>query len=414
MLEYGLDCKEMTRIRSSLFCGPPGAGLTQMLGIGASQGVASWLNGFRIYYVHLGRVAIRRACELLDVGKGGEILAPAYNCGSEIDPLLCSGASVKLYRIDRNARIDLNDLKDRISKKTKVIYVTHYFGMPQPLDEIGAICRDRKIYLIEDCALSLFSSDSQTKLGSRGDVSIFSFPKTLPVPDGGAMVLNNQALPADAWERRKPPVMALPRKILSLVKRRLLYISSGSGLFYSTLWSVLNKTRLMNNNNSETETSFPDIPSNFYYDEKLNDSAISGITRRMLGTFNPSEIITKRRRNFNRYLELRSSIEGLEPLYSELPDGVCPLHFPVIVSERERVCKELNALSIDATAWWSGYHRSLPWTEYPDACFLKDHLLVLPVHQGLSDKHIELICKTLKHILLSIPSSESLNIGSVR
>jgi len=268
--------------------------------------------------------------------------------------------------------------------------------------------------LIEDCALSLFSSDRETKLGSLGDISIFSFPKTLPVPDGGAMVLNNSDLSENAWKKRKPSFLRLSRKILSLAKRHLLYMSSESGLLYSTLWSLLRKTRFSNSDSSESDTSFPDVPSNFYYDARLNNSDISGITERMLRTFNPLEIVSKRRHNFGRYLELLSSREGVEPLYSELPDGVCPLHFPVFVPEREKVCKELNALSIDATAWWSGYHRSLPWTEYPDACFLKDHLLVLPVHQDLSDKHVELTCETLMHILLSMPASRAQNRDSVK
>jgi perosamine synthetase len=127
MLELMTSCeKEAGEIRD-LFCGPPWASLRQVLGMTAAQGVESWLSGARIYYVHLGRVAVRYACELLGIDKGDEILAPAYNCGSEVDPLLCSGASLNLYRVDHTASIDLNDLEERISKKTRAIYVTHYF-----------------------------------------------------------------------------------------------------------------------------------------------------------------------------------------------------------------------------------------------------------------------------------------------
>jgi dTDP-4-amino-4,6-dideoxygalactose transaminase len=399
MFELETGCGEVPGEKRHLFCGPPWAYLGQILGITASHGVASWFQNARTYYVHLGRVAIRYACELLGVGRGDELLVPAYNCGSEIDPLLCSGASLTLYRIDRAARIDLNDLQGRISKKTRAIYVTHYLGMPHGLVEIKELCKDRKIHLIEDCALSLFSSDGETRLGSLGDVSIFSFPKTLPVPDGGAMVINNPALSADSWRRQRPPLLRLSRRMLSLAKRYMLHRSSESGLLYSTLWSLLGTRQLTNNDSCGPDASFPDMPSNFYYDERLNNDDISRITERMLRTFDAVEIRSRRRRNFLRYLDLLSSAEGAELLYRELPEGVCPLHFPIIVPERGRVCRELNALSIDATAWWSGYHRSLPWAEYPDACFLKDHLLVLPVHQGLSDNHIGFICETLLRII---------------
>ena len=395
----------MTGAQRNLFCGPPWAYLRQILGVAAAQGVASWFQNSRIYYVHLGRVAIRYACELLGIGKDDEILVPAYNCGSEIDPMLCSGASLNLYRIDHAANIDLNDLQERMSKKTRAIYVTHYFGMPQPLVEIRALCRDRKIHLIEDCALSLFSSDGEIRLGSLGDLSIFSFPKTLPVPDGGAMVINNPDLSADGWKRHKPPILRLSRGMLSLAKRYVLHTSCQSGLFYSTLWSLLNRTHLDNGDEGEFDTFFPDMPPKFYYDAGLDNHDISGITRRMLRTFDGVEIRSRRRENFLRYLDLLSSQEDVEPLYRELPAGVCPLHFPVFVRRREAVCRELNALSIDAIAWWSGYHRSLPWPEYPDACLLKDRLLVLPVHQGLSDDHIAFICEKLLHIVRKLPAT---------
>jgi len=398
-------CDEVAGTQRNLFCGPPWAHLRQILGIAASQGVDSWFPDARIYYVHLGRVAIRYACKLLGIDKGDEILAPAYNCGSEIDPLLSSGASLNLYRIDHTASIDLNDLEGRISKKTRVIYVTHYFGMPQSLVEIRALCRDRKIYLIEDCALSLFSFDGEVMLGSSGDISIFSFRKTLPVPDGGAVVINNPDLSAEGWRRRKPPILSLSRGMLSLAKRYVLHTSSQTGVLYSTLWSLLRRTQLGNDDEGEFDTFFPDMPPNVYYDMGLDNQDISGISRRMLRTFDGVEIRSRRRKNFLRYMDLLSSQEGVEPLYRELPAGACPLHFPIFVRRREAVCRELNALSIDAIAWWSGYHRSLPWPEYPDACLLKDRLLVLPVHQGLSDGHIAFICEKLLHIVHKLPAS---------
>lgn len=385
--------------RRDLFCGPPWASIRQILGIAAAQGVESWLSDARIYYVHLGRVAVHYACKLLEIGKGDEILAPAYNCGSEIDPILCSGASVNLYRVDHAARIDLNDLEGRISKKTRVIYVTHYFGMPQPLDEIKALCRDNKIHLIEDCALSLFSSDGQIRLGTQGDISVFSFRKTLPVPDGGAIVINNPDLPAGDWKRHKPPMLSLSRKMLSLAKRYILHTSSKTGVLYSSLWSLLRRTHPGYDDEGKFDTFFPEMPSNDYYDTKLDNQDISGISRRMLRTFDGVDIRSRRRENFQRYLDLLSSCEGVEPLYRELSSGACPLHFPVFVQRRDTVCRALNALSIDAIAWWSGYHRSLPWPEYPDACLLKDRILVLPVHQGLSDSHIEFICEKLLQIV---------------
>ncbi|MCX5704161.1 MAG: DegT/DnrJ/EryC1/StrS family aminotransferase [Candidatus Omnitrophica bacterium] len=190
------------------FCGPPSLGMGQILGIKEGNNVFSWFNGNVerdvVLLIHKARTGIRHACRLLGLGSGTEVLAPAYNCGSEIDALLDSGASVVLYRIDRCCKIDIEDLRSRITSKTKAIYVTHYFGFPQGMGEIRELCSIYKIYLIEDCALSLFSSDGLKKLGDCGEIAVFSLPKTLPVPDGGVLVINNPDIMQGPWHLTPP------------------------------------------------------------------------------------------------------------------------------------------------------------------------------------------------------------------
>ncbi len=390
----------MANSRRNLFCGPQWAGLHEVFGLDQANGALSWFENDRVYCVHKARVAIRFACELMNLGQGDCVLAPAYNCGTEIDALRNSNLLVVLYRIDRIGQVDLSDLRSRITEETRAIYVTHYFGFAQPLDEIKNICDKNGLYLIEDCALSMFSTYVTNKSGSIGDISVFNFPKTLPVPDGGVMVINNPKLAIDNWPTRRSPVSRVLRDMLPLVKRYVLNVSSGSDFLYQPLWSLLKRTQsITDHNNKRCNTSFPDIPCAYYYDEKLNNRKISRITKRMLRTFDISEIVRRRRANFHKYLELLSEVAGVQPLYKKLPSGVCPLYFPIIVNQRSHVCLELNVLSIGAIAWWAGYHRSLPWAEYPDACFLKDNLLVLPVHQQLNDRHIEFITQKLLDVV---------------
>ena len=52
---------------------------------------------------------------------------------------------------------------------------------------------------------------------------------------------------------------------------------------------------------------------------------------------------------------------------------------------------ELNMRGIAAIAWWAGYHRALCWEEFTEARFLKDRVIVLPIHQGLDQLHIQYI-----------------------
>jgi dTDP-4-amino-4,6-dideoxygalactose transaminase len=54
---------------------------------------------------------------------------------------------------------------------------------------------------------------------------------------------------------------------------------------------------------------------------------------------------------------------------------------------------------IAAIAWWAGYHRELRWEEFTEARFLKDRLLVLPIHQDLDQLHMRFIEMCVRNIV---------------
>jgi dTDP-4-amino-4,6-dideoxygalactose transaminase len=143
----------------------------------------------------------------------------------------------------------------------------------------------------------------------------------------------------------------------------------------------------------------PDMPKSYYYDTKLNNRMISGISKRIFKVIDVSSVVNRRRDNFKLYSSLMSGLEGVELLFQNLPEGVCPLHFPIIIHNREEVCRKLNELSISAIPWWAGYHQAFSWDEYTNACFLKDHVLALPVHQQLDEAHINYITAKLLRIV---------------
>lgn len=321
---------------------------------------------------------------------------PSYNCGTEVDPLLHAGISIVLYRVDRSSRIDITDLRRRVTSKTKAVYVTHYFGFPQPLPELKEFCQARRLYLIEDCALSLFSSDDTTKLGTVGDAAVFSFPKSLPVPDGGALVGNDRALDVGEWRLTAPKSMPVLRGLLPLVKASLLRGLSRRTLSYPLYWLLVAVERTVHSSAKPCSVDeWGKMPDTYYYSVEMTDRRMSLVTHCLLSRFDSMAIIEKRRANFERYLELFSEESKISPLFDELPSGVCPLHFPVISDRRNQVCADLNYKGIDAIPWWAGYHQGLSWKEFDDARFLKDNLLTLPVHQDLEFNEVEFIAESL-------------------
>jgi dTDP-4-amino-4,6-dideoxygalactose transaminase len=334
------------------------------------------------------------------LGPDNEVLAPSYNCGSEIDALLSSGASVVLYRIDRSSSVDLNYLEKRITNRTKAVYVTHFFGFPQSTMEIKEICVRRGLHLIEDCALALFSNSGREILGTTGDISIFSLPKTLPVPDGGILLVNNSNLLGRPLNFSHPGHVKILIAALPGLKSGFLRWLSVRTPLYPLCKSLFERNHVGSIHSNVEDSLFkPDIPTSYYYDEKLSEKKISFLTKHMLKSFNTEHVIARRRKNFSTLLALLSQCGNVELLFKQLPNGVCPLSFPIIFENRDQMRSRLSERGIDAGAWWKGYHRSLPWNDFPDACFLKDHVLTLPVHQDLDERAVDYIAKTVGEVL---------------
>ncbi len=349
------------------------------------------LQGGQTLLTYQGRTAIAWLCQYWQIGAEDEVLVPAYNCGTEIDPFLRSGARVTMYRVNDQAAIDVQDIRRRAGSRTRLVYVTHYFGWPQDLAELAAWCWTHNLHLVEDCALALFSNAAEMP-GVIGDAAIFSFPKFLAVPDGGALVLRSgdHAMFAALGA---PARTATCRKTLGLLKGGALQLADRLGL-YPLARAWLGNGRRANGSRPDAKR----LPLDYYYAREHADWGPSWITRATLANTRPDHIRTVRRTNYLHLTERLRGVAELRPLFDELPPGVCPAAFPVRVGDRDRWVRELNRRGIAAVAWWSGYHRGLCWDAFPAARELKDSLVALPIHQGLSTGHIRYMAESVTAI----------------
>lgn len=377
----------------SFYCGPFGItawSLSQLKRVNVPA--SSWFSGNNVFYAYRARTAIAYLPELLEIKVGDEVLMPAYNCGSEIDSFLKLGISVVFFRIDASGRIDVEDIKHKLSGKTKAVYVTHYFGFPQDLTDLQALCKQRGLFLIEDCALSLFSSDNNRKLGYLGDVAVASFPKTLPLPDGGALIVNNQALWSKTWALKQPPVFLVYRRLLPLIKASVLRYLSRKPCYHSIFYWLSDLLEAgKTGGHSNLAEKWKVMPEGYYYKSALDNRRMSFLSKRMLDRIDYTQVVEKRRTNYQRLLSMFSDNPNVMPMFRALPPGVCPLVFPVIVQDRENINIELNKQHIHAIPWWAGYHRDLSWNGFEEARFLKDHVLALPIHQDLTEDEVDFI-----------------------
>jgi perosamine synthetase len=387
-----------------LFCGQPAGKLSNVLGSDTgNKPVDSWFWSARRYTFHKARIGIRHACDLMGLGLGDEVLAPAYHCGSEIDPLMKAGAKISLYRVDAKCRIDIEDIRKRINARTKAIYVTHFYGFPQDVETIKSICNEHRLFLVEDCALALFSANGKKKLGATGNLAIFSLTKALPVPDGGVLIVNDDSLDGLSIQWRSPDQAIILRRLLPFLKTNLLvHISRRPSMvpLYRLLYSILNGRRIDASEKDLQVTGLSPIRSDMYYDdENMNARAMSSRTKEMLGAFHPEEIRQARHRNYALLAGMLKDEKSFSVLFPELPEGVCPLNLPILVKNRDRLQLEMFKRGVDAGAFWKGYHAAFPLHDFPEAQYLKDHVLALPIHQELNEFHLRYIADNLRDVL---------------
>jgi dTDP-4-amino-4,6-dideoxygalactose transaminase len=332
------------------------------------------------------RTAIQLLRDALGLTEGDEVIMPAYNCGTEIDALLAAGLTVRFVDSDERGFLTLEALKDGCSRRTKAIYAIHLFGWPQPLNEIDAWRKRCGLLLIEDCALALFSEFGDGRpLGSIGEASVYSFSKSLPVPDGGALSWSTRWCGPD--EIHKVPMI----RILEGVKPRLMNWVRRE----IPAKPILRKPSQLN---SGVDQAPPDIPKNYYFEAWRRGRGCSSLTARLLIGCRPENVRERRRNNYKALAaELQGS--GLKLLFSYLPERVCPLSCPIVIDARDEVISALTHLGIVVPPWWAGGHRKVSWEKFPIANYLKRTILPLPVHQQLNKEDMKYIAAAVSATL---------------
>ena len=131
----------------------------------------------------------------LDIEKGSEIIVPSNTYIATILSILHAGCKPVLVEPDiKTYNIDPNLLQEAITEKTQAIMVVHLYGKVCDMDQVIEICKDNKLYLLEDCAQAHGAEYKGRKAGSFGDMAAFSFYPTKNLGglgDGGAILTNN-------------------------------------------------------------------------------------------------------------------------------------------------------------------------------------------------------------------------------
>ena len=140
-----------------------------------------------------GTTALHLALIAIGVSKNDEVIMPSYTCVAVALPVLYQQAKPILTDVNDDYNISVEDVKRKITDRTKAVIVPHMFGYPADLNEIKEICEETGIYLVEDCAQAIGATYHDKKVGAVGDISIFSFyaTKMMTTIQGGMVCTND-------------------------------------------------------------------------------------------------------------------------------------------------------------------------------------------------------------------------------
>jgi len=160
------------------------------------ENFASYIGARFALGVTSGTAALDCAIAALGIGPGDEVIVPAYTWWSDYTCVVHAGALPVFADIDRTLNLDPNDFQRRLTPRTKAVIAVHLLGGPCDIEPIINIARSRKVAVVEDCAQCVGGSFRGKKLGSIGDIGIYSFQinKMITSGEGGALVTSDPLL----------------------------------------------------------------------------------------------------------------------------------------------------------------------------------------------------------------------------
>ncbi len=131
---------------------------------------------------------------LCDLKDGDEVICPSYTFVSTINAFVLRGAKPIFVDIDkRTLNIDANKIEEKITNRTKAIYVVHYAGVACDMDKILDIAKKYNLKVIEDAAQAVGSYYKGKLLGTLADYGCYSFHQTknITMGEGGLLIVKD-------------------------------------------------------------------------------------------------------------------------------------------------------------------------------------------------------------------------------
>lgn len=148
-----------------------------------------------------GSVALDLALQLIDLSEGDEVILPSFTIISCLSAVVRAKAVPIFCDVNEDSwNMTFEDVKSKITEKTKAILVVHLYGLTAEIEKIEKYCKEKNIILIEDAAEAHGQIVGNRKCGSFGLISTMSFyaNKHVTTGEGGLLLTNDDKIKKNA------------------------------------------------------------------------------------------------------------------------------------------------------------------------------------------------------------------------
>lgn len=365
----------------------PQLALSHWLGRGKETPQSAFIPQGQLYMY--GRYALVEALRRAGVGRGTAVLLPAFHCRTIVDAVLHLEAEPRFYPVGARLEPDFGRLADLAAPgDVRALLLTHNFGFANVPDEAEAFCRARDIALVEDCAHAFYGSHNGRALGSIGQYATASAWKFFPVRYG-AMLRDNTG--GGAMRLAHQPLVKELKGIAAMV-------TQGAGrvdMPREPDLDALHARALELGAREQPRLGLRHDPDSFRSDwvQLAAPRAYTWVVASAAHGY----IASRRRANYRLWLDGLRGLDGVTPLFPELPAQVVPYALPLLGDSRGLIFHALKLAGIPIWRW-----EDLAIPAIADCQVAADYrlrLLQLPCHQGLGDSDIAWMTETVVKVV---------------
>lgn len=335
------------------------------------QAVVSYTGAKYAVAISNGTSALHAACFAAGIGRGDEVITTPLTFAASANCVLYCGGTPVFADVDPYTyNIDPEDIRKKITDKTKAIIAVHLAGQPCDMDEIHSIAQEHNLIVIEDGAHALGSVYKGKKVGCLSDMTTFSFHPVKPITTGeGGMIMTDNE---------------------ELYKRLVLFRSHG----------ITRDNSMMTRNEGPWFYQQLDLGYNY----RITDiqCALGCSQMRKLDKF-----LKRRRELVERYNNAFIECDNIVTPY-QLPDTQSGWHLYIVQvknHDRKQVFETLRDKGIGVNVHYIPVYMHPYYQEHgykdvhcANAEEIYSHIISLPLYPGLTDDQQDYVIDTLKQL----------------